>query len=190
MFDRRARIPAAPDTGAWHVLSLVSRRVLISAVWSRLDANYQLTFVRQGQPVSQDTLPASDWLPGHSPALWLADVTGLGTPWNLSPPAWPLSVTVQVSGVGSVSCCHERDTWQCHDQCPGHLSHVSRALRARVLMTMATAAGSMSPMFQDLIISWQQEDGDQSGVTTGVTRLSWHSSQVVTKTLAALHSYR
>ena len=128
MFDRRARIPAAPDTGAWHVLSLVSRRVLISAVWSRLDANYQLTFVRQGQPVSQDTLPASDWLPGHSPALWLAEVTGLGTPWNLSSPAWPLSVTVQVSGVGSLSCCHERDTWQCHDQCPGHLSHVSRAL--------------------------------------------------------------
>ena len=77
-----------------------------------------------GQPVSQDTLPPSDWPAGHGPAFWLADVTVLDTGHSLE--LVTPGLTTQVSRVGSLSCCHERDTWQCHDQCPGHLSHVSR----------------------------------------------------------------
>ena len=189
MLDRRAGIR---DSGhrARLPCPLVRVQVLISAVWSRLDANYQLTFASQGQPVSQDTLPASDWLLDTvRPSDWLMCLgwTLLGTchprpdhsgvqggvsvmlswAWHMTK-SWPMSRSL-ITGVTRVTCPQWGD-----------------------MMTMATAPGSMSPMFPALIliISWQQEDGDQSSVTTGVTRVSWHSSQVVTKTLAALHSYR
>ena len=110
-----------------------------------------------------------DLCPARAGPVWLAARTqsSLLIGW-LSPsghslePVTPGLTTVtgrllQVSRVGSLSCCHERDTWQCHDQWA--TCHVpSRVLSARGKRTMDRAPGSMSPMFSDLIISWQQED--------------------------------
>ena len=149
-------------------------------------------------PVSQDPFQTSDWLLGHHPVLWLADWTLLESCHSGSD-HWLSLVSLgvppgQVSRVGSVSCCHERDTWQCHDHVMSnapvtcHTCHVPS--RVSDNMTIASVPGSLSPMFQVLIISWQQEDRDHSCVTTGVTWVSWHSSQDVTKTLAALQCNR